>query len=48
MLQEERRLGAPDQASALDAFLASLHACIAIERDFAQCQSWLLVLGNMS
>lgn len=34
MLQEERRLVAPDQASALDAFLASLDACIATERDF--------------
>ena len=34
MLQEERRLVAPDQASALDAFLANLDACIATERDF--------------
>ncbi len=34
MLQEERRRVAPQQASALDDFLANLDSCIAADRDF--------------
>ena len=34
MLQEERRRVAPDQASALDGFLANLDACLASEQGF--------------
>ena len=34
MLQDERRKAAPDQAAALDGFLANLDCCIASDRDF--------------